>query len=87
MPDRSGQAGGIMIRDAQVRDAPAMGELMVATWLQAHRSHIPPAAWQRRQTSWTPEDSAAGWERHLRERDAAPGAGRFTWSPKTPPDP
>ena len=49
-----------------------MGDLMVTTWLQAHRAHIPPAAWRRRQTSWTPEDSAAGWERHLRERDADP---------------
>ncbi|HEU5485330.1 MAG TPA: GNAT family N-acetyltransferase [Microlunatus sp.] len=43
---------------------------MVTTWLGAHRSHIPPAAWKRRQESWTPEVSAAGWERHLRERDA-----------------
>jgi len=65
-----------MIRDAQVLDAPAMGELMVTTWLRAHRSHIPPAAWHRRQTSWTPEVSAAGWERHLRERDADPGGAR-----------
>ena len=72
--DRSDHAGAITIRDAQVLDAPAMGELMVTTWLRAHRTHIPPAAWHRRQTSWTPQDSAAGWVRHLRERDADPGA-------------
>ena len=60
MPDRSNHAGAITIRDAQVLDAPAMGELMVTTWLRAHRSHIPPAAWHRRQASWTPEASAAG---------------------------
>lgn len=76
MPDRSNHAGVIMVRDAQVLDAPAMGRLMVTTWLRAHRSHIPPAAWHRRQASWTPEASAAGWERHLRERDADPGGAR-----------
>ncbi|HEY5845823.1 MAG TPA: GNAT family N-acetyltransferase [Microlunatus sp.] len=26
--------------------------------------------------SWTPEASAAGWERHLRERDANPGGAQ-----------
>lgn len=48
-----------------------MGQLMVTSWLAAHRSHIPPAAWHRRRVSWTPEVSAAGWERCLRSRDAA----------------
>ena len=76
MPDRSNQSGAIMVRDAQVLDAPAMGRLMVTTWMRAHRSHIPPDAWQRRQASWTPEVSAAGWERHLRQRDADPGGAR-----------
>ena len=76
MPDRSSHGGAIMVRDARVLDAPAMGRLMVATWLRAHRTHIPPAAWHRRQASWTPEASAAGWERHLRERDADPGGAR-----------
>ena len=74
--DGSHHAGAIRIRNAQVLDAPAMGELMVTTWLRAHRTHIPPAAWQRRQASWTSQDSAAGWERHLRERDADPGGAR-----------
>ena len=76
MPDRSNHASAIIIRDAQVLDAPAMGRLMVTTWLKAHRAHIPPAAWHRRQDSWTPEASAAGWERHLRERDADPAGAR-----------
>ena len=49
MPDRSNHASAIMVRDAQVLDAPAMGRLMVTTWLRAHRTHIPPAAWHRRQ--------------------------------------
>ena len=53
-----------------------MGRLIVTTWLKAHRAHIPPAAWHRRQDSWTPETSAAGWERHLRERDADPAGAR-----------
>lgn len=74
--DLSHSAGAIRIRDAQVLDAPAMGELMVTTWLRAHRTHIPPAAWNRRQASWTPADSAAGWERHLRARDADPGGAQ-----------
>lgn len=62
----------ITIRDAQVHDASAMGHFMVSTWLTAHRDHIPPAAWQRRQATWTAEVSAAGWRRHLIERDAHP---------------
>lgn len=53
-----------------------MGQLMVMTWLRTHRAHVPPAAWRRRQASWTPEASAAGWERHLRERDADPRSAR-----------
>lgn len=53
-----------------------MGRVMVTTWLTAHRSHIPPAAWERRREQWTAEVSAAGWERHLRARDAAPDRTR-----------
>ena len=65
-----------MIRDAQVDDAAAMGQLMVTAWLAAHRRHIPPAAWERRRERWTPEVSASGWERCLRERDASPDLTR-----------
>jgi GNAT superfamily N-acetyltransferase len=59
-----------------VDDAADMGRMMVTTWLAAHRSHIPPGAWQRRREQWTPEVSARGWERVLRERDAAPDRTR-----------
>ena len=64
------------LREARVEDAPAMGRLMVTTWLAAHRSHIPPGAWEKRRAEWTPEVSAAGWERHLRARDASSGQSR-----------
>ena len=55
---------------------PAMGHLMVTAWLAAHRSHIPPSAWERRRERWTPEVSASGWERCLRGRDAWPDLTR-----------
>ena len=64
------------IRDARVNDAATMGQLMVTAWLAAHRSHIPPSAWERRRERWTPEISASGWERCLRERDALPDLTR-----------
>ena len=66
----------MLIRNAQVDDAAAMGQLMVTAWLAAHRRHIPPAAWERRRERWTPEVSASGWERCLRERDASPDLTR-----------
>jgi GNAT superfamily N-acetyltransferase len=64
------------IRQAEVTDAPAMGRFMVATWLAAHRDHIPPDVWERRRREWTPEVSAGGWARTLRERDTAGGRTR-----------
>ena len=77
MPDPSAdRREPILVREARVSDAPAMGELMVTTWLAAHRRHIPPAAWERRREHWTPEVSAIGWERTLRERDAAAAGHR-----------
>ena len=77
MPDPAADRHGpLRVREARVPDAPMMGELMVTTWLTAHRRHIPPAAWERRREQWTPEVSAAGWERSLRERDAAAAGHR-----------
>ena len=70
------ESGAVRIRDARVDDAADMGRMMVATWLSAHRGHIPPGAWQRRRDQWTPEVSACGWERVLRARDAAPDRTR-----------
>lgn len=56
-------------------DAPAMGRVMVDSWLTAHRGQMADAAWEKRRDEWTPEVSARAWERSLRERDAAQGAG------------
>jgi ribosomal protein S18 acetylase RimI-like enzyme len=57
----------LIIRPAGESDAPAMGRLMVETFLRAHKGQIPQGAWQRRQQEWTWEISAAGWSRTLRE--------------------
>jgi len=57
----------IIIRAAHEADAPAMGQVMVATYLAAHRGQMPDAAWTKRAEEWTPEVSADGWARTLRE--------------------
>jgi len=44
-----------------------MGQVMVATYLAAHRDQMPEEAWAKRAEEWTPEVSAAGWARTLRE--------------------
>src|SRR6187431_2054584 len=51
------------IRAAVVDDAPAMGRVMVGSWLSAHRGQMPDAAWQKRVDEWTPAVSARGWAR------------------------
>lgn len=56
-----------MIRPAQEEDAPAMGQVMVASYLAAHRDQMPAEAWTKRAEEWTPEVSADGWARTLRE--------------------
>ena len=57
------------IRAAVVDDAPAMGRVMVDSWLSAHRGQMPDAAWQKRVDEWTPDVSARGWARTLTERE------------------
>jgi ribosomal protein S18 acetylase RimI-like enzyme len=57
----------MIIRAAREADAPAMGQVMVATYLAAHRDQMPDAAWTKRAEEWTPEISADGWARTLRE--------------------
>ena len=57
----------MMIRPAQEEDAPAMGQVMVASYLAAHRDQMPAEAWTKRAEEWTPEVSADGWARTLRE--------------------
>ena len=55
------------IRSAVVDDAPAMGRVMVESFLSAHRGQLPEAAWQKRVEAWTPQVSARGWARLLTE--------------------
>jgi GNAT superfamily N-acetyltransferase len=57
------------IRAAVVDDAPAMGRVMVDSWLSAHRGQMPDAAWQKRVDEWTPAVSARGWARTFTERE------------------
>jgi ribosomal protein S18 acetylase RimI-like enzyme len=56
----------MMIRAAHEADAPAMGQVMVATYLAAHRDQQPAEVWAKRAEEWTPEVSAGGWARTLR---------------------
>jgi ribosomal protein S18 acetylase RimI-like enzyme len=62
------------VRAAEVDDAPAMGRVMVASFLAAHRGQMPDAAWQKRADEWTPNVSARGWARAIAER----GGGNAT---------
>jgi GNAT superfamily N-acetyltransferase len=55
----------ITVRGAVVADAPAMGRVIVESFLMANRGQIPEAAYQKRVAEWTPEASARGWERAL----------------------
>lgn len=55
----------MFIRAAQAADAPAMGRVMVDTYLRAHQGQVPDEAWHRRQEEWTPEVSAANWARAM----------------------
>ncbi|MFL5805139.1 MAG: GNAT family N-acetyltransferase [Roseiflexaceae bacterium] len=56
----------MIIRAAREADAPAMGQVMVATYLAAHHDQMPAEAWAKRAQEWTPEVSAQGWARTLR---------------------
>lgn len=60
----------VSIRPATVDDAPAMGHVMVESFLSAHRGQMPAAAYRKRVDEWTPEVSARAWERSLTERAA-----------------
>jgi ribosomal protein S18 acetylase RimI-like enzyme len=63
----------VIIRAAHETDASAMGQVMVATYLSAHRGHVPAEAWEKRAREWTPEVSAQAWARTLHE--IATGSG------------
>ena len=58
------------VRAAELRDAPALGRVMVEAWLSAHRDQVPDAAWQKRVEEWTPGVSGAAWARVLSEQAA-----------------
>jgi ribosomal protein S18 acetylase RimI-like enzyme len=57
----------VNIRAAHESDAPAMGRLMVETYLRAHKGQIPDGAWQKRLEEWTWDVSAGGWSRSICE--------------------
>ncbi|QSR30917.1 hypothetical protein CFI00_10500 [Nocardioides sp. S5] len=56
-------------------DAPALGRVMVASWLSGHKGHMPDELWVRRAADWTPEVSAQGWARVLDDQTSG-GAPR-----------
>ena len=58
------------IRLAQNNDASAMAQVMVDTWLSAHRNHVPDGQWQRRRNEWTYAVSERGWREFLEEIDS-----------------
>lgn len=43
----------MIIRAACEADAPAMGQVMVTTYLAAHRDQMPEEAWAKRAEEWT----------------------------------
>jgi ribosomal protein S18 acetylase RimI-like enzyme len=55
----------MIIRVAHEADAPAMGRVMAAAYLAAHRDQMPAEAWAKRAQEWTPEVSAHDWMRTL----------------------
>jgi GNAT superfamily N-acetyltransferase len=57
----------MIVRAANEGDAPAMGHVMVDTYLSTHRDQMPAEAWAKRAREWTPEVSAQGWASTLRE--------------------
>ncbi len=57
----------MIIRPAHVEDAPAMGRVMVDTFLTAHHGQMPEEAWQKRKAEWTYDVSASGWARTIAE--------------------
>lgn len=56
-----------MIRPATMADATAMAQVMVDTWLAAHRGQVPDGQWQRRREEWSYADSERGWRNLLTE--------------------
>jgi ribosomal protein S18 acetylase RimI-like enzyme len=57
----------VIYRIANESDAPAMGRVMVDTYMAAHKGQMPEGAWLKRKEEWTHEVSANAWARSLRE--------------------
>jgi GNAT superfamily N-acetyltransferase len=57
----------VIIRLAQVDDAPAMAHMGIETFLSAHRGQMPEEVWIKRRDEWSEEVSARNWARTLRE--------------------
>lgn len=66
----------MLIRHATISDAPAMGKVMVETFMQTHKKNMPDEAWHKRAREWTPEISARGWIETLQDIDKAAKAGK-----------
>lgn len=62
---KTGKEYRMIIRPAHVEDAPAMGRVMVDTYLTAHHDQMPEEAWQQRKMEWTYDVSASGWARTI----------------------
>lgn len=58
------------MRLAEIKDAPAMAQIMVDTWLSAHRGQVPDGQWQRRHNEWTYAVSERSWREFLEEIDS-----------------
>jgi ribosomal protein S18 acetylase RimI-like enzyme len=57
----------MIVREARLADAAAMGRVTVDTFLAAHHGQIPDVVWERRRKDWTHDVSARAWERALRQ--------------------
>src|SRR5690349_3578129 len=57
------------IRLATVEDAPAMGEVIVSTFLASNQGILSERALQQRTQEWTPEVSARNWARAIHAID------------------
>ncbi len=56
----------MIYRAAVEADAPAMGRMMVDTYMHAHKDHMPEEAWLKRKQEWTPEVSGNAFARDIR---------------------
>lgn len=77
----------VTIRQACVADAEPMGDMLVPTWLAAHKGQMPEHLWEKRQREWTPAVSARGWRETLEEMAEEGTNGRLTKKAPLSPKP